>query len=57
MNGHGLGLADPVGAVVALVFDCRVPPPAQMDDIVGGDDQTLEDLWRINIGSGFNAPR
>ena len=20
------------------------------------DDQTLEELWRINVGSGFNAP-
>jgi alcohol dehydrogenase (cytochrome c) len=20
------------------------------------DDQTLEELWRINVGTGFNAP-
>jgi alcohol dehydrogenase (cytochrome c) len=24
--------------------------------IVAFDDQTLEELWRINVGTGFNAP-
>ena len=24
--------------------------------IVALDDQTLEELWRINVGTGFNAP-
>jgi alcohol dehydrogenase (cytochrome c) len=24
--------------------------------IVALDDQTLEELWKINVGSGFNAP-
>src|SRR5207245_10499254 len=24
--------------------------------IVALDDQTLEELWRINVGPGFNAP-
>ena len=24
--------------------------------VVALDDQTLEELWRINVGTGFNAP-
>ena len=24
--------------------------------ILAYDDQTLDELWRINVGSGFNAP-
>jgi alcohol dehydrogenase (cytochrome c) len=24
--------------------------------ILAFDDQTLEELWRINVGTGFNAP-
>jgi alcohol dehydrogenase (cytochrome c) len=24
--------------------------------VVALDDETLEELWRINVGSGFNAP-
>jgi alcohol dehydrogenase (cytochrome c) len=24
--------------------------------VLAYDDQTLEELWRINVGSGFNAP-
>ena len=24
--------------------------------VVALDDQTLEELWRVNVGSGFNAP-
>ena len=26
------------------------------DTIVALDDQTLEELWKINVGTGFNAP-
>jgi hypothetical protein len=24
--------------------------------VLAYDDQTLDELWRINVGSGFNAP-
>src|SRR5215472_17465637 len=38
MDSNGLRLADPVYAVIALIFDRRVPPPAQVNDMVGGND-------------------
>jgi alcohol dehydrogenase (cytochrome c) len=25
--------------------------------ILAFDDEALEELWRINVGTGFNAPR
>ena len=38
MNCHRLVLANPIGPIVALVFDRRVPPTAQVDDMVRGGD-------------------
>jgi len=34
IDGHRSGLADPVGSVRGLVFNCRVPPRVHVDDII-----------------------
>ena len=36
-----------LGVVVTALVDGTV---------LAFDDQTLEELWRINVGTGFNAP-
>jgi hypothetical protein len=48
--------ADSVGAERAI--DCRRDRGDGVLDgsIIAFDDQTLEVLWRINVGSGINAP-
>ena len=35
INGDGFLLSDAVGAVGGLVFDRRVPPRVEVDDVVG----------------------
>jgi alcohol dehydrogenase (cytochrome c) len=45
-NSAGV-LATAGGIVVTAMID---------GTILAYDDQTLEELWRINVGSGFNAP-
>ena len=40
-DGHGAGLADAVGAIGGLIFDCGIPR-VQVNDIVGcGEVQAL----------------
>jgi alcohol dehydrogenase (cytochrome c) len=65
----GLIAVDPAGADVKKRIDLPYPNPAGALTTAGGivvtamidgtilayDDQTLEELWRINVGSGFNA--
>ncbi|CKY78733.1 Uncharacterised protein [Mycobacterium tuberculosis] len=35
MHKHILGLSDPEGTVGGLVFDSRIPPPVEMNDMRG----------------------
>src|SRR5437870_8558811 len=35
VHGHGPGLADAQCTAVALILDCRVPPSAQMNHVIG----------------------
>src|SRR6266436_2136064 len=48
MDRDGLCLADPVCAVIALIFDRRIPPPAQVNDMVRRNniEPDASRLWR-----------
>ena len=46
-GGTASAVASPGGGVVTALVDGTV---------IAFDDQTLEELWRINVGTGFNAP-
>jgi len=35
MHKHILGLSDSEGSVGSLIFDSRIPPPVEMDDMRG----------------------
>jgi alcohol dehydrogenase (cytochrome c) len=66
----GLVMFDPAAGGVKKRVDLPYPNAAGALSTAGGivvtamvdgtilayDDQTLEELWRINVGSGFNAP-
>jgi alcohol dehydrogenase (cytochrome c) len=66
----GLVMFDPGAGVVKKRVDLPYPNAAGVLSTAGGlvvtamidgtilayDDQTLDELWRVNVGSGFNAP-
>ena len=66
----GLVMFDPAAGVVKKRVDLPYPNAAGVLSTAGGivvtamidgtilayDDQTLDELWRVNVGSGFNAP-
>jgi alcohol dehydrogenase (cytochrome c) len=66
----GIVMLDPVTSVVKKRLDLPYPNFAGVLSTAGGivvtalldgtvialDDETLEELWRVNVGTGFNAP-
>ncbi len=66
----GLVMFDPGSGEVKKRVDLPYPNAAGVLSTAGGlvvtamidgtilayDDQTLDELWRVNVGSGFNAP-
>ncbi len=66
----GIVMVDPATSEVKKRIDHPYPNFAGVSSTAGGivvtalldgtivalDDQTLEELWKINVGSGFNAP-
>jgi hypothetical protein len=38
INGDGAALPDPMRTVGGLVFDSRIPPRIEVDDVIGGSE-------------------
>ncbi len=38
VDSHGLFLANAVNAIIALILNRRIPPPAEMDHMIGGSE-------------------